>query len=152
MAIKYYNKIFIPGSPPATEIPASPIEYHNLPSNLISFLGNPTHLRRIENDRTIVLYVLSAGDENSAEKTLLNNLFDDLKQYCQCRGFELQLCDLYEVSEQFLDPQRWKTEPANKRGGYHLLAEYLAAITSNYAKYDHSRSSNNFNNTFSNFI
>lgn len=99
---------------------------------MISFLGNPTNLRRIENDRTIVLYVLSAGDENSVEKALLNNLFDDLKQYCQCRGYELQLCDLHEVSEQFVDPQRWKTEPANGRGGYHLLAEYLSAITSNY--------------------
>lgn len=119
-----------PGSPPPFEVPDETVAGVNLPTNLQSLLGQPADVQQIFNDRRVILYILSADDDHSTEKAVLKSLYENLKQYCQCRGFELQLCDLHDTADNFLDPQCWRTEPVDARNGHHLKAECLAAIKS----------------------
>lgn len=87
--------------------------------------------RRTENDCKIVLYILAAN-EHKGEKNVLKGLYVELQKYCASRGFELQLCDLHEESENFLDPECWVNEPIEARGGHHLAAECLSEISSKF--------------------
>ncbi|XP_031618907.1 uncharacterized protein LOC116338021 [Contarinia nasturtii] len=120
------------GSPLTTDAPCElPAESktQNLPSNLISIYGKTSlSSRRTENDCKIVLYALAAT-EHKGEKNVLKSLYAELQRYCASRGFELQLCDLHEESENFLDPTCWVNEPLEARGGHHLAAECLSEIT-----------------------
>lgn len=120
------------GSPLVTDAPCElPVEAQsqNLPSNLLSIFGKPSlSSRRTENDCKIVLYVLSAN-EHKSEKSVLKSLYAELQRYCAARGFELQLCDLHEEPDNFLDPACWINEPLEARGGHHLAAECLSEIS-----------------------
>lgn len=101
-----------------------------LPNNLTSIYGKPSLTsRRTENDCKIVLYVLAAN-EHKSEKNVLKGLYAELQRYCASRGFDLQLCDLHEETENFLDPACWIDEPIEARGGHHLAAECLSEISS----------------------
>lgn len=117
----------------ATDAPCElPVETksQSLPSNLISIYGKPSlSSRRTENDCKIVLYILAAN-EHKEEKSVLKGLYAELQRYCASRGFYLQLCDLHEESENFLDPKSWVNEPIEARGGHHLAAECLSEISS----------------------
>lgn len=125
------------GSPLTTNAPCElPVESkcQNLPSNLASICGKPSlSSRRTENDCKIVLYALAAN-EHQSEKTVVKGLFAELQRYCAARGFELQLCDLHEECEDFLDPSCWVNEPLEARGGHHLAAECLSEISSRNRK------------------
>lgn len=110
------------------ELPAES-KCQNLPANLSSIFGKPSvSSRRTENDCKIVLYVLSAN-ENNSEKSVLNGLYAELQRYCASRGFELLLCDLHEESENFLDPNCWIDEPIEARGGHHVAVKCLSEIS-----------------------
>lgn len=91
--------------------------------------GKPSQNRRTESDRKIVIYILAADDSNKDEKNVLSQLFDDLQKYCECRGFELQLCDVHEENQNFLDPNCWKNEPLEARCGHHVAAQCLSEIS-----------------------
>lgn len=124
------------GSPLATDapcdLPAESSKGQKLPSNLTSIYGKPSlSSRRTENDCKIVLYILAAN-EHKVEKNVLKGLYAELQRYCASRGFELQLCDLHEESENFLDPECWVNEPIEARGGHHLAAECLSEISSKF--------------------
>lgn len=111
----------------------------NLPGNLTSIYGKPSiSNRRTENDCKIVLYILTAN-ENESEKNVLKGLYTELQRYCGSRGFELLLCDLHEDSENFLDPSSWVDEPIEARGGHHLAAECLSEILSKWIESDEHR-------------
>lgn len=118
------------GTLPADGAAVDPLESLNIPSNLLTILGKPLSAQQAAYDRRIVLYVLSADDEPSSEKEVLAQLYEEFKEYCACRGFELQLCDLHGAGENFLDPQNWTSAPVDARAGHHLEAECLSAITS----------------------
>lgn len=114
-----------------TVVEVDRLESLNIPSNLLTILGKSVSAHQTANDRRIVLYVLSADDEHSDEKEVLTQLYDEFSEYCACRGFELQLCDLHSTRLNFMDPQSWTNGPAEARAGHHLEAECLATITSN---------------------
>lgn len=111
------------------EIPNESLNRPNLPTNLSPLFGKLTQNRRTENDRKIVLYILSADECHNNAKSVLNDLYTELKENSKCRGFELQLCDLHEKCENFLDPKCWVNEPIEARGGHHLAAECLSEIS-----------------------
>lgn len=123
-------------SPLATNAPCElvadedSLNQQQLPANLTLIYGKCTQNRRTEEDRKIVLYILAADENHRNEKSVLNSLYADLQQYCACRGFELQLCDLHERCDNFLDPACWIDEPLEARGGHHLGAECLSEISS----------------------
>lgn len=64
------------------------------------------------------------------EKILLSSMYQELKEYSACRGFELQISDAHEQSHNFLDPKCWIDEPLEARGGHHLAAQCLSEIAS----------------------
>lgn len=100
-----------------------------LPNTLIPIYGKPSQNRRTENDRKIVIYILAADDSHKDEKLILNHLYDDLQKYCTYRGFELQLCDVHEDNQNYLDPCCWKTEPLEARYGHHIAVQCLSEIS-----------------------
>lgn len=57
-------------------------------------------------------------------------MYEELKEYSACRGFELQMIDAHEQSHNFLDPMCWVDEPLEARGGHHLAAQCLSEIAS----------------------
>lgn len=101
-----------------------------LPTNLAPIFGTPTQNRRTENERKIVLYILAADDVHKYEKGVLSSMYQELKEYSACRGFELQISDAHEQSYNFLDPNCWIDEPLEARGGHHLAAQCLSEIAS----------------------
>lgn len=108
----------------------------NLPQNLTSLYGRPTISRRIEKDKKIVLYVLSADDSYQVEKTVLLKLQSHLQEKYSCKGFEIHVADLhvpenYSKSNRF-DLENWLDGPLEAQCGHHLAANCLAEITSNY--------------------
>lgn len=109
-----------------------PLESLNIPINLLTILGKSANAQQTVNNSRIVLYVLSADDEHSGEKEVLTQLYDEFREYCACRGFELELCDLHSTCENFLNPQTWTNGPTEARAGHHLEAECLSTITSKY--------------------
>lgn len=104
-----------------------------LPTNLLPIFGKPALNRRTENDRKIVLYILAADELHSNEKNVLSSLYAELEQYSQSRGFELQLSDLHEKCDDFLNPKCWVEEPLEARGGHHLAAACLSEISSEFS-------------------
>lgn len=108
----------------------APTNQQILPKNLSLIYGKPTQNRRTEKDRKIVLYILAADDSHKNEKLVLNSLYEELQVYCECRGFELQLCDAHAKCDNFLDPTCWIDEPLEARGGHHLAVECLSEILS----------------------
>lgn len=125
------------GSPLAAEAPCDlttdeSLNQQILPDNLTSIYGKPTQNRRTENDRKIVLYILAADENHKDEKNILNSLYSELEQYTLSRGFELQLSDLHENCDDFLDPNKWVDEPLEARGGHHLAAMCLSEISSKF--------------------
>lgn len=116
----------IPASGPTTSTSNQQI----LPTNLTPIYGTPIQNRRTENERKIVLYVLAADDEHKDEKNVLSDMYEELREYSACRGFELQMIDAHEQSHNFLDPMCWVDEPLEARGGHHLAAQCLSEIAS----------------------
>lgn len=112
------------------DIPAPTSNQQILPTNLAPIFGTPTQNRRTENERKIVLYILAADDVHRDEKGVLSSMYQELKEYSACRGFELQISDAHEQSYDFLDPNCWIDEPLEARGGHHLAAQCLSEIAS----------------------
>lgn len=108
------------------------LNQQTMPSNLSSVYGKPSQNRRTENDRKIVLYILSADENHCAEKNVLNHLYGELQEHSLSRGFELLLIDLHENCDDFLNPKCWVEEPLEARGGHHLAAACLSEISSKY--------------------
>lgn len=77
-----------------------------------------------------MLYILAADDGHKAEKGALYQIYKGLREYCACRGFELQLCDAHKEADDFLDPSCWVDQPLEARGGHHLAAGCLSEISS----------------------
>lgn len=75
------------------------------------------------------------ANEHKTEKNALKGLYVELQRYCASRGFDLQLCDLHEETENFLDPACWANEPVEARGGHHLATECLSEISSKLIKF-----------------
>lgn len=106
----------------------------NLPQNLTSLYGRPAVTRRIEKDKKIVLYVLSADDKYQIEKTILLRLQSYFKDKYSYKGFEIHIADLhvpgnYSKSNKF-DLENWLDGPLEAQCGHHLVANCLAEITS----------------------
>lgn len=117
---------------PASGATTSNSNQQILPTNLAPIYGTPTQNRRTENERKIVLYILAADDVHKDEKNVLSNMYQELKEYSACRGFELQISDAHEQSYNFLDPKCWVDEPLEARGGHHLAAQCLSEIASEF--------------------
>lgn len=131
---------------PASGVTTSNSNQQILPTNLAPIYGTPTQNRRTENERKIVLYILAADDVHKDEKNVLSNMYQELKEYSACRGFELQISDAHEQSDNFLDPKCWVDEPLEARGGHHLAAQCLSEIASELTaiRCHQCRSENNF--------
>lgn len=105
-----------------------------LPQNLIPLQGRPKSSRRTEKDKKIILYVLSSGFEHNSEKAVLAELYEILKERCDCRGFELIFSDNHsqfdsaEDKHQILDILQWTTSPLEAQGGHEEAANCLADV------------------------
>ncbi|CAO1400178.1 unnamed protein product [Diamesa hyperborea] len=105
----------------------------NLPQNLTPLYGRPVATRRIEKDKKIVLYVLSADDGFQVEKTILVKLQKYLQEKYNSKGFEIHVSDLH-VPENYsktnsFDLENWMEGPLDAQCGHHLAANCLAEIT-----------------------
>jgi hypothetical protein len=110
----------------------------NLPHNLTSLYGRPAVTRRIEKDKKIVFYVLSANDNYQIEKENLQKLQSSLQASYQYKGFEIHLADLhvpenYSKSNTF-DLDNWLDGPLEAQCGHHLAANCLVEIRSKLTK------------------
>lgn len=95
--------------------------------------GRPVATRRIEKDKKIVLYVLSADDGFQVEKTILVKLQKYLQEKYNSKGFEIHVSDLH-VPENYsktnsFDLENWLDGPLEAQCGHHLAANCLAEIT-----------------------
>lgn len=121
-------------SPVCASAPVDISTLLNLPQNLTSLYGRPTVNRRIEKDKKIVLYVLSANDNYQLEKGILQQLQSSLETSFRYKGFEIHLADLhvpesYSKSNAF-DLDNWLEGPLEAQCGHHLAANCLAEIRS----------------------
>lgn len=122
-------------SPSVVSPPVDITTILNLPQNLTSFYGRPIINRRMEKNKKVVLYMLSADDSYQKEKSIIFNLQNYLKdKYCS-RGFEIHITDLhipenYSKSNKF-DLENWLEGPLEGQAGHHLAANCTAEIKSN---------------------
>lgn len=77
---------------------------------------------------------MAADDGHKNEKAALYQVYKQLREYSACHGFELHLVDAHKENDNFLDPRCWINQPVEARGGHHLAASCLSAITSEYFK------------------
>lgn len=121
-------------SPVCVSAPVDISTLLNLPQNLTSLYGRPSVSRRIEKDKKIVLYVLSANDNYQIEKGILQKLKQNLESSYQCKGFEILIADLH-VPESYsksntYDLDNWLDGPLEAQCGHHMAANCLAEIRS----------------------
>uniref|UniRef100_A0A0K8TLW2 Putative wd40 domain protein n=1 Tax=Tabanus bromius TaxID=304241 RepID=A0A0K8TLW2_TABBR len=124
----------VSSTPQTVNAPCEIPSVASLPASLSSLRGKPITSRRTEKDRKIVIYVLAADTGHKSEKAVFHGVYQNLKERCACRGFEILISDVHgaktESSEtKVLDVRKWSNSPLEAQGGHEEAANCLAEIS-----------------------